>query len=74
MTETRTPYRSGPELEAAITNAITFADGSRLIVRIEAPADGLSMAGAAYYERLYELLEEIASDSRLSATAPALDS
>lgn len=63
MSEPRTTYTTGAPptgLEATIIQVVTFADGSRLRLFVDAPAgEDLSEAHRVYYLRLFKILESI---------------
>lgn len=68
MSEKRAPYNAGEarELEESIIQVITFNDGSRLRIFVDATTreSGLSLAHLGYYRRLFKPLEELQQESR----------
>jgi hypothetical protein len=67
MSEERAPYPAGearPELETVITQVMTFADGSRLRVLVDAPAGTIAdVATVKYYKYLWEALGQIEAEA-----------
>jgi len=50
-------------LETVITQVFSFSDGSRLTVKVDAPAGAIGdLATAAYYRRLLEALDRIEAE------------